>query len=302
MIFIGGLQRSGTTLLGRLIASHPEIAGLVGTPAAEDEGQFVQSVYLDDHQMGRPDGKRVARANRWAYHPEAHLVERDSAFRQPVAERLLACWEPYLEKREAAYIVEKSPSNLTRMRFLQAAFPGSRFIIITRHPITQSLAVRKWAHAWARIGLDLGQLVHHWLTAMDIFREDEARINQLRVVRYEHLVRDPGRVLEEIWDFIGVAGAAVDTSGVVDRDSHYRDYWRWMNRLPGEVFRPLNRGSDIKSRLVRGGERLVMPLARGRVSSGLKRAYAARIASFGYDAMQLERVAKWTPPEPRGDA
>jgi hypothetical protein len=302
MIFIGGLQRSGTTLLGRLVASHPKISGLVGTPTAEDEGQFVQSVYLDDHQMGRPDGKRPARANRWAYHHEAHLTEMDIASRQPVAERLLASWEPYLEKRRAPYLVEKSPSNLTRMRFLQAAFPGSHFIVITRHPITQALAVRKWAHASARVGVDLGQLVHHWLTAMEIFREDEPSIHQLKVVRYEHLVRDPRRILDEIWEFIGIEGAAVDTSSISDRDSHYRDYWRWMNGAPGQDFHPLNRGSDTKSRIVRAGERLVMPVLRGGVSSGVKRKYSTQIASFGYDPMQLETVPDWVPSTSRGCA
>ena len=32
-------------------------------------------------------------------------------------------------------LVEKSPPNLVRTRFLQALFPDARQIVVTRHPI-----------------------------------------------------------------------------------------------------------------------------------------------------------------------
>ena len=44
-VFVGGLHRSGTTPLARVLGAHPEISGLSGTGVSEDEGQHLQDVY-----------------------------------------------------------------------------------------------------------------------------------------------------------------------------------------------------------------------------------------------------------------
>ena len=36
-VFLAGLHRSGTTLLARLLASHPEVSGFSGTGVPADE-------------------------------------------------------------------------------------------------------------------------------------------------------------------------------------------------------------------------------------------------------------------------
>jgi hypothetical protein len=45
LVFVGGLHRSGTTLLGRLIAQHPDVSGFAETGVPADEGQHLLSVY-----------------------------------------------------------------------------------------------------------------------------------------------------------------------------------------------------------------------------------------------------------------
>ena len=70
---LGGLQRSGTTLLFRMLREHPEISGFTNNPdanewlAVEDEGQFLQSVYPPAIFWGGP--------GRFAFSPEANLTE-----------------------------------------------------------------------------------------------------------------------------------------------------------------------------------------------------------------------------------
>lgn len=285
IVFIGGLQRSGTTLVGNLLAQHPAATGLVGTPTAENEGQFVQDVYLDDHRLG--DSRR-GRGIRWAYHPKAHLTENDA---EPDAgSRLLACWEPYWQDPAAALAVEKSPSNVTRTRFLQAAFADARFIVVTRHPVIQALAVRKWGENRHRIGLGLTEIIDHWFAAMDVFAADRGALAAVQVVRYEDLVADPQPRLASLAAFAGLPPAPLDTADVAPRDGSYLRYWQYFSgadRSAGfQALMPRRKASSI---VPRTAEQLIAGTLGRRTASEVERRFGDRMAAFGYRMEDLSR-------------
>ena len=54
LVFVGGLHRSGTTVLAEMIASARSASGLENTGVMMDEGQFLQDVYPlgQKHQPG----------------------------------------------------------------------------------------------------------------------------------------------------------------------------------------------------------------------------------------------------------
>ena len=66
-VFLAGLHRSGTTLLARLLASHPEVSGFSDTGVPADEGQHLQTVYPAAAVYGGP--------GRFGFAPEAHFTE-----------------------------------------------------------------------------------------------------------------------------------------------------------------------------------------------------------------------------------
>ena len=43
LVFLAGLHRSGTTLLARLLAAHPEVSAFSDTGVSADEGQHLQT-------------------------------------------------------------------------------------------------------------------------------------------------------------------------------------------------------------------------------------------------------------------
>ena len=134
-IFLGGLHRSGTTPVARILVAHPEISGLTDTGVSEDEGQHLQTVY--------PKIRAHGGMGRFANAAAAHLTATSPLVTDENAESLRRAWSRYwdLDKR---FLLEKSPSNMIMGGFLQALFPGSALLVVVRHPIAVALAMQKW--------------------------------------------------------------------------------------------------------------------------------------------------------------
>ena len=64
---------------------------------------------------------------------------------QDIINGRISCWIIFNTDTGKEFLLEKSPPNIIRTRFLQAMFPNSYFINIKRHPIATSLATKKWS-------------------------------------------------------------------------------------------------------------------------------------------------------------
>lgn len=190
MVFVGGLHRSGTTLLASVLGSHPQLSGFEQTGAPENEGQHLQTVLPTDEQYGGP--------GRFAFAAAAHLTEASPYAAPEPARRLGAQWSRYWDL-SCPVLLEKSPPNLVRFRYLQRVFPGSRFILAIRHPVPVTLSTRKWSPA-----LTHRQLIEHWLHAHEIAFADARFLRHFTVVRYEDLMSDPAATMSQVAAFIGV--------------------------------------------------------------------------------------------------
>ena len=82
---------------------------------------------------------------RFGFHPEAALTESSVLVTAENRARLWAQWSKHWDT-DADVLLEKSPPNLIRCRFLQAMFSGACFVVIQRHPVAVSLATQRWTH------------------------------------------------------------------------------------------------------------------------------------------------------------
>jgi hypothetical protein len=243
--FVGGLHRSGTTPLTRWLGEHPQVSAFRDTGAPEDEGQHLQDVF-------KPAGGHGG-AGRFALDPAAHLTEDSELLRKDTRERLWESWSPHWDLSRTV-LVEKSPPNLIRTRFLQAAFAPSPtyFLVITRHPIVVAYSTKKWP---GHRRYSVRSLVEHWLAAHELFREDAKRLANVRMVRYEDMVADPAAVLGQLFEFLGLPPYAGDWHARTGLNRRYLKRWR---RLP------------------------LGPFTRPVFPAGLDDSLEARAASFGY--------------------
>ncbi len=225
MVFVAGLHRSGTTPLARALAGHPQVSGFAGTGVPEDEGQHLQRVY----RSGREHGAQ----GRFALDPSAHLTEDDA--RPGQADQLTAAWSRYWDLSRPV-LLEKSPPNLVRMRYLQALFPGARFVAVVRHPAMVALGTSKWAR-----GATWSTLLENWVVAHETFAADAPRVEHLAVVRYERLVADPQRELAGLGEFLGLDDAPSADGLQPGRSLGYQLEWAAWARSANPLLRRRHR-------------------------------------------------------------
>ena len=213
-VFLAGLHRSGTTLLARLLAAHPAISGFSGTDVPADEGQHLQTVYPPASVWGGP--------GRFGFAPEAHFTEAQAS--EEKAQRLLEEWSPHWDLARPV-LLEKSPPNLLKTRFLQALFPGSAFVVIVRHPIPVSIPTARW-----RGTRRYDRMFAHWLHCHEIFEADREHLERVHTLTYEQLVQDPAGVLRGIFEFLGLDPIAPSEPVTGGANEKYFRQWQEMKR------------------------------------------------------------------------
>jgi hypothetical protein len=263
-VFVAGLHRSGTTLLTRALGNHPDVSSFAATGYPEDEGQFLQRVY--------PIGKIYGGPGRFGFDPRAHLTERSPLATDANRTRLRSEWEAHWDLSKGI-LVEKSPPNLLKMRFLQWMFPDAAFVVVMRHPIAVALATQKWSLTSTH------SLIHHWLVCHERFLRDSASLRRPILTSYEALVADP-TTLPRIQEAIGIRGqegALEPRTGINDR---YFRLWQESEGLLARPYRALLAGA-FERRANRFGYSLTDPWRQAPPS--------AQVADL---------LARWAAPPP----
>jgi hypothetical protein len=178
-LFILGLNNSGTTLVHDLLTSHPAMRWL------PNEGQYLTGALPLPRTYGVP--RNFSRRM-----DVFHWTEADDA---APASRIKYDWAPYYAPRPGI-LLEKTPPNILRSRWLQQNFRPSRFLGIIRHPYAVCEGIRR------REGHSIEEAALHWVRSNECLLEDGGHLQHFLWFRYEDLCLRPADHLRRIETFL----------------------------------------------------------------------------------------------------
>jgi len=183
--FIVGCARSGTSILGELIGSHPEVA-------YKHEAHRVWKIA----GLGENNSHRLT---------EQHAT---SSVKEQIRKRFEK------KKGNAWLFVEKCPRSVLRLPFIREIFPEARFIHIIRDgrdaacSMLPGIGGNEWRHLkppnWQQLfQQDRGVMrcAKAWKTIMEIALSDLDGAPHFSL-KYEELVQNPEKLAKEILQFL----------------------------------------------------------------------------------------------------
>ena len=186
-IFIIGLPRSGTTLVERIVGSHPDVF-------AAGELDAFPRVAVD--AVGR-QGKVVA--------TKLEFVERTLVLDfETLGPQYLEATRP--RTGHTRKFTDKLPLNYLYAGLIHCALPRARFIVLYRHPLDSCYAMYKTLFAAAYpFTYDLEDLGRYYVAWERLMRHWSSVIgNAWLTVAYEELVSNPERESQRIVAHCGV--------------------------------------------------------------------------------------------------
>jgi len=236
-----GCARSGTSILGELIASHPEVIYVFEAVTVWERGG-----------MGENESHRLT---------AAHAT--------PDITRQIRGWAE-TTGREALMLVEKSPRNILRVPYVLEIFPDAKIIHIVRDgrdvacSMVPGCGRDEWSHlrppSWKTFFDRYSgptRCAIAWKEIMEIGLEDLANVSHLQI-RYEDMIASPESVAQEIFDYMGLdmRSTVGDFCRRISNDTaspyhaSYQDHWyrndhevrigRWRKNLSASEKREIN--------------------------------------------------------------
>jgi tetratricopeptide (TPR) repeat protein len=187
-IFVVGLQRSGSTLVEQILASHPEIEGTA-------ELMTMQHLWEELATLGYRNGRNVFE----------QVVHSERAVFRQIGEQYLARTRAYrLEGKR--YFVDKLPANWMNLGLIRLALPNARIIDARRHPMACGFSNFKQHYATGvTFAYSLESIGHFYRDYLRLMRHfDAVQPGSIHHVLNERLIDDPEGEVRRMLDLVGL--------------------------------------------------------------------------------------------------
>lgn len=200
-IFLAGIERSGTSLMYALLASHPNLAMTRRT-------NLWTYFYNQFGDLSRPENFERCLAKMMRYKRLRLLSLDPERIRHEFWQgetsygRLFALLEQhYAERLGRPRWGDKSLNTEKYADAIFAAYPNAKIIHMIRDPRDRYASARtRWKAMKGRAGAGTAM----WLASVALARRNQQRYpNSYQILRYETLVSQPEETLRQVCEFIG---------------------------------------------------------------------------------------------------
>ena len=187
-LFILGCYNSGTTLLHDLLAKSPEVASLPG------EGQFLSNQFLLPSHIGL--------SRMWVKKFDTFYLDENN--KEPNASKLKKQWFSYMNDRSKPVLMQKSPTDIARIKWLDHNFENAYFIGIIRNGFAVAEGINRKA------GFSIEEASEQWKVSNEVMLRDLDTVKHSKVITYENLSDDPSSILKDVCDFCGITNYSLN--------------------------------------------------------------------------------------------
>ncbi|WP_141491638.1 sulfotransferase family protein [Longimonas halophila] len=216
LFFIVGCPRSGTTLVQRLLSTHPESTVLPETffvrRLMPNHRTLMNPLLQSEHNVLV---QAVLQSEAWSVQDLSEEALHREVQRQPqTGAGVLRAWMYTAARAHGVPVVgEKTPDHALQVAALHHALPEARFVHVIRDP-------RAVVNSWRTVPWSSGYV---WRDA-DLWRERVQAVRQapesapVHTVRFEQLVQAPATTMQRVAAFLGLSPGHMWTRDDVDAE------------------------------------------------------------------------------------
>jgi hypothetical protein len=187
-IFVVGLQRSGSTLIEQILASHPLIEGTA-------ELSVMQHIWDRLGRIGMLHGRG----------PFQELLQLSASDIRKIGEEYLERTRAF-RSTDKPHFVDKLPANWMNLGLIRLALPNARIIDARRHPMACGFSNFKQNYAsgvtFSYSQESIGYFYRDYVRFMDHI--DQVQPGSVHHLLNERLIDDPEGETRKLLDFVGV--------------------------------------------------------------------------------------------------
>ncbi len=200
MPMIVGNPRSGTTLLRLMLDAHPDLA-------IPPETHFIPALFQlegDRHQLRESFYKKLTAYPTWPdFHLDANQFVTHILTIEPftISAGLRCFYQMYAKRLGKSRWGDKTPDYILRLKEIQTVLPEAHFIHIIRDGRDVALSMKEM---WWRAGDDMEEQASNWIWRIREGRQQGQFCQHYLEVRYEELITNTTKVLQDICAFINL--------------------------------------------------------------------------------------------------
>ena len=195
LVFLISLPRSGSTLLQKILASHPDIYSVT------EPWLLLPFGYLQ-----QPWGLMAPYDHDWATRALDDFIEtlpgRREQFYSAIKDFVVTLYQHSINKRQVVYFLDKTPRYYLILPFLTEVFPDAKYIFLFRNPLAVFASILT---TWLNNELRIYRYYPDLYCGPSLLTEGYRQMKPKAIaLRYSELVSDPATTVRRVCDYLTI--------------------------------------------------------------------------------------------------